>query len=101
MVRALNLRHRGVDDTTDVLSFSMREGEGGDLHPALLGDVVISVDQAARQAAGELEHEILRLLAHGLCHLLGMDHATAREARRMQAAERRLLAAAGLAGEIP
>jgi probable rRNA maturation factor len=96
VVRALNLRHRGIDATTDVLSFAMREGEGGDLHPTLLGDVVVSVEQAARQAAGDLETEILRLLVHGLCHLLGMDHATAREAKRMRAAELPLLEAAGI-----
>lgn len=91
-VRTLNRDYRGIDDTTDVLSFPMREGEGGGLHPGLLGDVVVSVEQAGRQApGGDLEQEIVRLMVHGLCHLLGMDHAAARQTRRMQTEERRLL----------
>ena len=49
-MRALNGRWRGKDRPTDVLSFSQREGEGGGLHPDLLGDVVVSVPTAVRQA---------------------------------------------------
>ncbi len=81
-----------------MLSFSQLEGEpapaaSGALGPRVLGDVVISVEQAARQAGeGGLEPELLRLIAHGLCHLLGFDHARARDARAMQAEEARLLA---------
>ena len=99
-VRSLNARYRSVDRTTDVLSFAMQEGPGAGLHPlTLLGDVVISTQQAARQAgrgAGALEREIARLLVHGLCHLLGHDHGRVAAARRMEAAERRLLEALGL-----
>jgi probable rRNA maturation factor len=95
-VRDLNRQYRGVDDTTDVLSFPMREGPGSGMS-GLLGDVVVSVEQAARQApAGDLEREIVRLLVHGLCHLLGMDHGAARDRKRMLAAEQRLLAALGI-----
>jgi len=100
-VRALNLQYRGIDDTTDVLAFAMQEGQGADVCPGLLGDVVVSVEQAARQApSGDLERELVRLLVHGLCHLLGLDHGTRREAALMQAEERRLLGALGIEGGV-
>lgn len=97
----LNRRHRGVDRTTDVLSFPMDgDAAGAALAgvPALLGDVVISVEQAARQAgaAGELEAELVRLLVHGLCHLRGMDHRGRAEASNMQREEARLLSELGV-----
>ncbi len=85
-IRALNRDYRDKDRPTDVLSFAMREGEGGALHPELLGDVVISVETAERQAAEaghSLDEELLALAVHGLAHLLGEDHATADEERRM------------------
>ena len=85
-MRALNRRYRGVDRPTDVLSFSQREGPGRP-PDGLLGDVVISLDTARRQAAarGErMEREGERLLIHGLLHLLGYDHErSAAEAHRM------------------
>ena len=92
-IRRLNREWREVDAPTDVLSFSMREGEGGALHPELLGDVVISVETAARQARASgraLEEELLHLAVHGLAHLLGYDHATADEEKRMFGWEERL-----------
>jgi len=93
-IRRLNRDWRGIDKPTDVLSFAMREGEGPAGGSPSLGDVVISVDTAARQAA-ELGHsfdeEVERLLVHGLLHLFGYDHREAAERRRMQAMERRLL----------
>jgi probable rRNA maturation factor len=93
VMRTLNRDWRGKDRSTDVLSFSQREGDGG--APAqLLGDVVISVDTAKRQAAerGEsLVRESERLLIHGVLHLLGYDHEVSeQEARRMQRRERSL-----------
>jgi probable rRNA maturation factor len=96
-VRALNRDYRGIDRTTDVLSFPMQEGEGAGLVPGLLGDVVVSVEQAARQAPdGDVEREVVRLLAHGLCHLRGLDHGTRTEARKMNAEEQRLLQPLGI-----
>ena len=90
-MRALNRRYRGLDRPTDVLAFAQREGAGG-TPDGLLGDVVISVDTAKRQAreAGEsLGREVDRLLIHGLLHLLGYDHERSdAEARRMQRRER-------------
>jgi probable rRNA maturation factor len=93
-MRTLNRRYRGKDRTTDVLSFPLREGPFPRVQHHLLGDIVISVPAAARQAreAGEaLPDEIDRLLVHGFLHLLGYDHERGRvEARRMEARERRL-----------
>ncbi|HEU5393788.1 MAG TPA: rRNA maturation RNase YbeY [Candidatus Methylomirabilis sp.] len=100
-IRALNRRYRGEDAPTDVLAFPQAEGGGPPGQPGLLGDVVISVETAARQAARaghSLEREAALLLIHGILHLLGHDHATAVARRRMWALQRRLLrgAAAGL-----
>jgi len=92
-MRALNRRWCRRDRPTDVLSFAQREGAGG-APDGLLGDVVISVDTARRQAAerGEtLARAADRLLIHGLLHLLGDDHErSVAEARRMQRRERAL-----------
>jgi rRNA maturation RNase YbeY len=94
----LNRTWRGKDRPTDVLAFAQHEGAGRP--PAgLLGDVVISVDTARRQAAARrssLGVEAERLLVHGLLHLLGYDHERSpAEARRMQRKERALLRALG------
>ncbi len=100
-MRRLNHVYRGKDRPTDVLSFSQREGLGMTAN-GLLGDVVISLDTARRQAAdhrASLARESERLLIHGLLHLLGYDHERSRtEARRMQRRERvlaRVLCAGG------
>lgn len=76
-IRVLNRDYLDRDKPTNVISFSMLEGEGGDLHPDLLGDVVISADTAARDAAGAglpFESELYFLLLHGILHLRGFDH---------------------------
>ncbi len=92
-MRGLNRRWRGIDRTTDVLSFPQLEGPGGGLHPELLGDVVISVPAAGRQAGAGgccLSAELDRLLVHGLLHLVGYEHegdpAGARAMRRREEA---------------
>src|SRR5436190_1340888 len=84
-IHALNRDYRRKDKPTDVLAFAMREGEGGGLHPGQLGDVVISVETARRQAKHGLPREITFLWAHGLCHLLGYDHQTDAQEREMNA----------------
>jgi probable rRNA maturation factor len=93
-IHELNRNYRGKDRPTDVLAFAMREGAAVPDHANLLGDVVISLDTAARQARQRrrtLAEEIRILLVHGVLHLLGYDHEkSAGEARRMQAMERRL-----------
>jgi probable rRNA maturation factor len=78
-MRALNRRWRGKTGTTDVLSFPAAQDEFEKLVGATLGDVVISLDQAARQAAEnnlQLDEEVAQLILHGLVHLSGFDHAT-------------------------
>lgn len=95
-IAGLNSEYRGVEGPTDVLSFSQHEGEddfapGGEEN--LLGDVVISVETAERQArerGAELDEELDVLLAHGLLHLLGYDHAEPEEAERMFAIQAEL-----------
>jgi probable rRNA maturation factor len=92
-IAALNLRFRGVGAATDVLSFSLEDGLHADRRGALLGDVVISLETAARQARRarrSLDDEVLRLLIHGALHLVGHDHVRAAEARAMRAEERRI-----------
>ena len=92
-MQRLNRDWRGKDRPTDVLAFAQGEGDGG-APDGLLGDVVISVDTARRQAGdagSSLGAEADRLLIHGLLHLLGYDHErSAAEARRMQRRERML-----------
>jgi len=99
-MQALNRDYRQADRPTDVLAFAMREGERVAGDEGILGDVVISLDTAARQARRRgvpLARELRTLLVHGVLHLLGYDHErSAAEARRMRAEERRL--AAALAG---
>lgn len=101
-VHELNRTYRGVDRTTDVLSFSQREGENPDLWDNLLGDVIISVDQAQRQAA-EYGHSMARevgfLTVHGVLHLLGWDHEESEDERRMMGKTEDILAAIGLTRE--
>ena len=90
---ALNERWRGRRLATDVLSFSLREGRHARHRGALLGDVVIAVGVARRQAAErghDLEAECRRLLVHGVLHLLGYDHVRPEQARAMRARERAL-----------
>jgi rRNA maturation RNase YbeY len=93
VMRRLNRQWRGADRPTDVLSFAQAEGQGG-APEGLLGDVVISVDTARRQArerAAPLARELDRLLIHGVLHLLGYDHERSpAEAQRMQRRERAL-----------
>lgn len=94
-MRTLNRRYRGKDRTTDVLSFAFREGAYGMVQRNVLGDLVISLPVAKRQAreAGEtLAGELDRLLVHGLLHLLGYDHEQGGGSeRRMRGRERKLL----------
>ena len=108
-MRALNKRYRHKDKTTDVLSFGdalpqgvRGEGAARRLSPdpdgvVRVGDVVISVSQAARQARrrrAPLEDEIAFLAAHGVLHLLGFDDQTQRGYREMVELGRGALAAA-------
>jgi probable rRNA maturation factor len=96
-MRALNRQHRGVDRTTDVLSFPQFDGfpfppsSGSEL---MLGDIVINLHKAERQAREygvPFYDELKRLLIHGLLHLLGNDHEQGKEEdRKMQKRAREL-----------
>ncbi len=97
-MRTLNRTHRKKDKPTDVLAFALREGEALPGAHGLLGDVVISIDTAQRQAREHrhsLWDEVTLLLAHGLLHLIGYDHRDDAEERRMNARADMLVAAAG------
>ena len=88
IIHELNRQYRDVDSATDVLAFSMREGDFGFINPDLLGDVVISIETAQRQAqeAGHpVEQELAILLIHGLLHLAGFEHYEKERARLMEA----------------
>ena len=96
-IQRLNKAYRGKDRPTDVLAFAQREGELGEAAGRLLGDVIVSVPVARRQAVAArrgLEAELTMLLAHGLLHLLGWDHDTDAKERAMVRETRRLCAAA-------
>jgi probable rRNA maturation factor len=98
-VRALNREYCGKDKATDVLSFPLDDGPAVDGGERLLGDVVISVDTAQRQADdydAPLQRELDRLLIHGILHLLGHDHVRADERRAMEREERRLADVIGM-----
>ena len=90
-MRGLNRRWRGKRGTTDVLSFPSGQEEFERAGGASLGDVVVSVEQAARQAAEhglDFEGEVAQLILHGLLHLCGYDHES--DGGEMNALELRL-----------
>ena len=99
-IRELNRAHRRKDRPTDVLSFWVNNDHFRTAQsPRFLGDVVISLDTAQRQAQSrrrELILEIRWLLAHGLLHLVGYDHGNALEKKRMVAQTKRLVKTAQL-----
>ncbi|MEZ4630951.1 MAG: rRNA maturation RNase YbeY [Deinococcales bacterium] len=80
-IQSLNREHRELDEPTDVLSYPSFEPEDEGIMPQIpfLGDIIISLDTAARQAlvhGHSLDEEVKVLAAHGLTHLLGYDHET-------------------------
>lgn len=104
----LNKMYRGKDKPTDVLAFAMQEGDFGGVAAAgpvaLLGDVIVSVPTARKQAKEHrrpLLAELTMLIAHGLLHLLGWDHETVAKDKRMRAETERLCAAANAVDAPP
>jgi probable rRNA maturation factor len=109
-MRELNRDHRARDAPTDVLSFPLFEPDAFDRRDhtrpltavageRMLGDIVVSVDTAARQAAAydaPLEREVERLLIHSVLHLCGHDHMEAEERAVMEREERRLADTIGM-----
>ena len=95
-IQSINRDHRGKDKPTDVLSFPLEPWDVDGTQERMLGDIVISIDTARRQAAdydATLQNEIYRLLIHGLLHVMGHDHMEPEERAEMEAEERRLAAA--------
>jgi rRNA maturation RNase YbeY len=94
-MREMNMTYRGIDRTTDVLSFSQLEGPLSQHESAELGDIVISPAQAKRHAGERgwtFNQELALLLVHGLLHLIGYDHEKNRyQAKKMREKETELL----------
>ena len=100
-IHGLNKEFRGIDEPTDVLSFAFKDidiaGKGTGFpiipdSPEALGQIVVSLPTAAIQARGKrhsLEQELMVLVVHGMLHLLGYDHQTAAEERKMKLHESR------------
>jgi probable rRNA maturation factor len=115
VLRALNLRWRGIDKPTNVLSFPAaavdrvadRVGRAQRARPqpavvpesAALGDIALAYETLAREAENlgvSLANHYRHLIAHGFLHLIGYDHETEAEAERMEALETRILARLGI-----
>ena len=98
-IQKLNKIFRNIDAPTDVLAFSMSEGSHGSSLPEwigeyLLGDIIISIETAKKQAnllGHSLEQELTVLLIHGLLHLLEFDHISMEDSEKMKAEERKIL----------
>ena len=94
-IKQLNNHYLQRNHSTNVLSFSLQEGEYGNVNPHILGDIVISTETAQRDAAKgdlSLSEEIDFLIIHGLLHLLGFNHKNTTKAQttKMQMKEREL-----------
>ncbi len=103
-MQLLNHKWRGKDAVTDVLSFAVQDGDVFPGAENVLGDVVICVEKAKAQAkelGHSLKEEIAVLTAHGILHLLGLDHERGEDDARMQAeCEMSILDCAGFKPEI-
>jgi len=117
VIHSPNNEYRGIDRATDVLSFpmvqyptpsdfSILEEDNDSFNPEtgelLLGDIVISVEKAAEQAAEyghSIKREICFLTAHSMLHLLGYDHMTPEEAQIMEERQEKALAGLGITRE--
>jgi probable rRNA maturation factor len=105
-IHELNRQYRGKDCPTDVLSFALNEGEEPEIidgpEESLLGDIIISLETATRQAAEfghSLERELAFLTVHGMLHLLGYDHEIAQEQCEMRQEEEHILSLLGISRE--
>ena len=102
-IHELTRQYRGKDCPTDVLSFALNEGEEPEVIDApgevLLGDIIISLETATRQAeeyGHSLERELAYLTVHGILHLLGYDHMTEEEKSEMREEEEYVLSLLGI-----
>ena len=107
-IHELNLKHRGIDRSTDVLSFPLCEGDHLEINTengfVLLGDIVISMEMAVKQAkmyGHVLEREVAFLTVHSMLHLLGYDHEkSSLEQRQMREKEESVLEKLGFSRDI-
>lgn len=105
-IQKINAEYRGIDEPTDVISFALEEVTEGEVAiiaeqgmPIVLGDIIISVDTAIRQAkeyGHDLNREIGFLALHGYLHLLGYDHLTKEDEVIMFSRQKEILATFGL-----
>jgi probable rRNA maturation factor len=102
-IKDLNRDHRGLNKPTDVLSFSQLEGEElaalPEGEPVLLGDIVVSLERCAEQAVDyghSFDRELGFLVAHGMLHLLGLDHQSSEDEAVMMARTEEILGGLGL-----
>lgn len=85
-IAAINQQWLNRQGPTNVISFAQNEGGAPGLNPELLGDVVVSADTAAREAALhglEPDEHLIRLIIHGILHILGYEHEQGGEAARL------------------
>jgi probable rRNA maturation factor len=104
-IRQINKQYLQRDRATNVISFSMLEGKCGNINPQILGDVIISVQTARKDAVKgrlSLEQEIDFLLIHGILHLLGYNHenTTKKETDRMRQKEKELFNAINFGNKV-
>lgn len=93
-MQELNEKYRGKGQPTDVLSFSMMDDEDGLPESHLLGDVVIAPRQAMADAVEEkvpFNNKVRELVLHGILHLMGHDHETPSDARKMERQREKIL----------
>ncbi len=114
-IQEYNRMYRNIDRSTDVLSFPLISYPAGktardcpeklaqvfddEVHGAMIGDIVISMDHVFQQAeefGHSAEREAAYLLVHGICHLMGYDHIEDAERKRMRMMEESVLCAAGV-----
>lgn len=108
-IQEINNEYRNINSPTDVLSFPIIEGCEGQINPevgdydedghAMLGDIIISLETAKRQAeeyGHSFEREVAFLVTHGMLHLLGFDHEEEEQEKKMLEEQEKILTKAGL-----
>ena len=94
-IKTLNKNYLNRSGPTNVIAFPMKEGDFSDINPQLLGDVVISIETAGREALQSgisSEERFTQLLVHGILHLFGFDHEKSeQDARKMEKKSNELL----------
>ncbi len=97
-ISILNEKYRNKKNSTNVLAFAMKEGEFSEISGNLLGDVVISLETAERESKKmnvSMDMHLVKLLIHGILHLLGFDHEKSEEkALKMESKAKQILSIA-------